>query len=77
VHNKDVGGKQLSQHRLGRAFDISIEGKSKEFILQKAQEVGFTGFGFYNSFLHVDTGRKRTWGSWRKIEPYIDKGAGI
>jgi len=64
VHNRNVGGARLSMHRLGKAFDLSTIGMVKEEMYLQAHEVGFTGFGFYDSFLHVDTGKERTWGSW-------------
>lgn len=60
VHNKNVGGAPKSMHRLGRAFDIPIKGKmTREVIKEVAKQVGFTGIGDYNTFVHVDTGRER------------------
>lgn len=63
-HNANVGGVLNSHHVQGDAFDISIVGVDKLKLYQKAKDVGFTGFGFYKTFLHVDTGLKRTWGEW-------------
>jgi zinc D-Ala-D-Ala carboxypeptidase len=61
-HNKRVGGAKNSQHRLGKAFDIPITSRmTRELIHEKAKEVGFTGFGDYNAFVHIDTGRARYW----------------
>jgi len=61
-HNKAVGGAPRSMHRLGRAFDIPIiEGMTRDVIHEHAKMAGFTGFGDYNSFVHIDTGRKRYW----------------
>ena len=61
-HNKAVGGSPKSMHLLGRAFDIPIFGDmTREKIKQAASEVGFTGIGDYNTFVHVDTGRERYW----------------
>lgn len=66
-HNKAVGGAKNSQHLMGTAFDISTYnmGEVERLeLLDAAKEAGFTGFGFYNSFLHVDIGPSREWGSW-------------
>ena len=63
-HNKNVGGSPNSKHKLGRAFDISINNLDKEKLYETAKKVGFTGFGKYDTFLHVDTARPREWGSW-------------
>ena len=64
AHNKYVGGAKNSRHVHGDAFDISITGHNKEELLKLAQDVGFTGFGYYKHFLHVDTWNPRSWGSW-------------
>jgi hypothetical protein len=53
-----------SQHFHGTALDLSIAGLSQEQVkklLVAAKSVGFTGFGFGDSILHVDSGPKRTW----------------
>ena len=70
-HNAKIGGAPRSHHRLGNAFDISVSGMSEkemEDLYQCAQRIGFSGFGFYKTFLHVDTGRAREWatigGKW-------------
>lgn len=62
THNKAVGGKENSRH-LKIAFDISTAGwsleKKKNFIdmaLTVDNKPGFRGFGFYNTFIHIDTG---------------------
>lgn len=62
VHNALVGGAPLSQHKFGRAFDIGLRDYSKITLHYAAKEVGFTGFGLnYKTFIHVDTGPKRSW----------------
>lgn len=62
AHNKAVGGAKNSMHRQGKAFDIPIKGKmTRERIKIVAERVGFTGFGDYDTFVHIDTGRKRYW----------------
>ncbi len=62
IHNAKVGGAPLSMHQQGKAFDIRIAGLDKWQLLTACQRAGFTGFGFYSTFLHVDTGKSRTWG---------------
>lgn len=55
---------QGSQHFFGRALDISVANMSNEQKLQllhAALQAGFTGFGFGNNILHVDTGPRRHW----------------
>jgi len=64
-HNSCVGGAPRSRHLVGDACDISIRNKDK-FLLEKlALELKFTGFGYYNTFLHIDRRPKRA--RWGKI----------
>lgn len=63
LHNARVGGAPRSMHKYGRAFDVSCRFKDRENLVAAAKEAGFSGLGFYNSWLHVDTGPKRTWGN--------------
>jgi len=65
-HNKKVGGKPNSMHVQGRAFDVALAGHDPVKLYSAAIKAGFTGFGFYRTFLHVDTGAKRSWGSYAK-----------
>ncbi|MHA1539218.1 MAG: YcbK family protein [Alphaproteobacteria bacterium] len=67
LHNARVGGAPLSRHKMGDAFDISIRGQDRAAVYNACRAAGFQGFGFYNSFLHVDLGRARTWGKWPGI----------
>jgi len=65
-HNKEVGGKPSSQHLEGTAFDISVRGFTWEDqlrLVRLVKECGFKGIGYYKTFLHVDLGRERFWGS--------------
>jgi uncharacterized protein YcbK (DUF882 family) len=68
LHNARVGGVPFSAHRAlvpgVLAFDILLHNQYRDQLYHQAQLANFTGFGFYKSFLHVDTGRPRTWGSW-------------
>jgi hypothetical protein len=55
---------QGSMHFYGRALDISTNGLTDEQKLQlvnAALQAGFTGFGFGENILHVDTGVRRHW----------------
>ena len=61
-HNARVGGAPRSFHKLGRAFDIRLKGHDKDHLFILARAVGFGGVAARgNSFIHVDTGGKRTW----------------
>ena len=59
-HNKEVGGRQKSQH-LRMAFDISLRGFEKEELITILFKAGFTTFGMYNSFIHTDKRSYRKW----------------
>jgi uncharacterized protein YcbK (DUF882 family) len=63
-HNARVGGAPMSRHLFADACDISTAGIDRELLERLAREAGFTGFGYYRSFLHVDLGRKRSWGKY-------------
>ena len=68
VYNARVGGAPMSLHKRGLALDNSTfgwTGSEKAQFKELAWEHGFTGFGGYNSFIHLDIGRARKWGqSW-------------
>ena len=61
-HNAFVGGAVFSLHLKALAVDLSIVGRDKKLMERIAKEEGFTGFGYYRTFLHIDLGRPRTWG---------------
>ena len=63
-HNAFVGGAPFSSNLKAVAVDLSIVGQDKKQMEQLAREIGFTGFGYYRTFLHIDLGRKREWGKW-------------
>lgn len=67
LHNARVGGAPFSQH-LKLAVDISILGHDRQGLFRSCQLAGFTGFGFYNNFLHVDLGRPRKWWSGERAK---------
>lgn len=56
-HNlsEDVGGSKTSSHPKGLAADIEIRSSYERFrILHGLKKAGFTRFGVYNTFIHVD-----------------------
>ena len=55
AHNKKVGGSSNSQHLLGKAADIRIEGVAPLLIAQYAEYIGMGGVGLYDTFTHVDS----------------------
>ena len=59
-YNLSVGGAIRSQHKT-LAIDISLKGHNRLHVLAACKLVGFTGIGYYNTFLHVDLGRERFW----------------
>ena len=61
IHNARVGGAPRSRHKSGDAFDIGLLGHARHVLLNLCRAAGFTGFGFYQTFLHVDLGPRRTW----------------
>lgn len=68
-HNAVVDGAAKSCHRTGTAFDISVRDArgglkpvaERARLYEICVRAGFTGFGFYTTFLHVDIGRTRSW----------------
>ncbi len=60
IHNAHVGGAPLSEHRRV-AWDVSVLGHDRAAVLRLALEYGFTTFGFYRTFLHVDPRPGRRW----------------
>jgi len=57
------GVAEHSQHVLGKAIDIRIEGVDLLNLRDAALDLGAGGVGYYPvaNFLHVDTGRVRQW----------------
>ena len=54
LHNARVGGAPLSLHKR-LAFDIALSGHDPARLFAAARAAGFTGFGFGQTFLHLDT----------------------
>jgi uncharacterized protein YcbK (DUF882 family) len=64
-HNAAIGGAPGSQHVLGKAADIQVEGRTPEEVAQYLNEEysGKYGIGTYSSWVHIDVkdGPKRRW----------------
>lgn len=66
-HNAKIGGAPLSSHTTrgsngSTAFDVKLMNYEKETLRDIAERVGFKGFGMnYNTFIHIDMGRRRSW----------------
>ena len=57
------GVAEHSQHLLGKAIDIRLQGVDLRHLRNAALDLGAGGVGYYPSsnFVHVDTGRVRQW----------------
>ena len=53
--NAQVGGSPRSQHMLGTAADIRVNGMTPVQVAAAAEKIGFQGIGTYRTFTHVDT----------------------
>ena len=62
LHNARVGGAPMSRHKFADAFDIALAGHEPDELEAACLEAGFKGFGYYQTFLHVDIWNRRTWG---------------
>ncbi|RKQ71326.1 peptidase M15-like protein [Litorimonas taeanensis] len=60
LHNAYIGGAPLSEH-LRLAVDVDLNGHNRFILAEQAKQAGFTGFGFYTTFIHLDMGRPRHW----------------
>jgi len=63
LHARSSGVAENSQHTVGKAIDIRIEGVELRNLRNAALSLGAGGVGFYpvSNFVHVDTGRVRQW----------------
>ncbi|MBV8800491.1 MAG: hypothetical protein JO208_11880 [Alphaproteobacteria bacterium] len=57
IHNARVGGAPLSLHKQ-LAFDVALAGHDPAQFAHAAHACGFRGFGYGQSFLHLDTRAK-------------------
>jgi uncharacterized protein YcbK (DUF882 family) len=57
------GVAEHSQHTIGKAIDVRMEGVDLSWLRNAALDVGAGGVGYYpvSNFVHVDTGRVRQW----------------
>jgi uncharacterized protein YcbK (DUF882 family) len=62
VHNARIGGAPLSRHKVGDAFDLRHNGEP-DLLATILIDVGFTGIGYYRTFIHGDRRPRRT--TWR------------
>lgn len=55
-HNRNVGGSKNSQHRMGKAADIKVQGVDPTEVYDQLDNVmqGWGGLGLYESWVHVD-----------------------
>ena len=60
-YNASVGGAADSQHLFGMAFDIKLVGHDQTLLVAALKSAGFTGLGFYDTFIHADIGPRRAW----------------
>lgn len=58
--DKEVPG----THNQGIAFDIRTTPNQQPELIRLAMEVGFKGFGFHKSFLHVDAREQEHISAW-------------
>ena len=63
LRNRSKGVATRSQHLLGKAIDVRLTDVPIETIRRVAYNLGVGGIGFYakSNFVHLDTGRFRTW----------------
>lgn len=57
THNSSdsVKGGKHSQHLLGRAADIVVDGVPAELVQEYANQIEVSGVGSYGTFTHIDT----------------------
>jgi len=63
VWNAHVGGEPGSMHFKKIAWDIDFHHKGHDPLLMRDAilKAGFTGIGYYRTFIHADMGKKRWW----------------
>ena len=61
-YNRRVNGATNSQHMLGTAADIRVDGMTPRQLADHARTAGFRGIGIYSNSLHVDV--RQTPATW-------------
>jgi uncharacterized protein YcbK (DUF882 family) len=63
LRSRSSGVAQKSQHLEGRAIDVRLRGVDTRELRNTALQLGRGGVGYYaqSDFVHVDTGRVRSW----------------
>jgi uncharacterized protein YcbK (DUF882 family) len=63
LHTRSSGVAEFSQHMLGKACDVRVEGVALHNLRSAALDVGAGGVGYYpvSNFVHVDVARVRQW----------------
>jgi uncharacterized protein YcbK (DUF882 family) len=63
LHARSSGVAEHSQHVLGKACDVRVEGVALRHLRNAALDVGAGGVGYYpvSNFVHVDVARVRQW----------------
>lgn len=63
LRSKSSGVAKKSQHLIGRAIDVRLNGLDLEVLRDTARRLKLGGVGYYpgSDFVHVDTGRVRYW----------------
>jgi len=63
LHARSSGVAQHSQHTVGKASDVRVQGVDLRNLRKAALDVGAGGVGYYpvSNFVHVDVARVRQW----------------
>jgi uncharacterized protein YcbK (DUF882 family) len=63
LHERSSGVAEHSQHMLGKAIDVRVEGVQLSYLHGAALDVRAGGVGYYpvSNFVHVDVARVRQW----------------
>ncbi|MBX3484225.1 YcbK family protein [Phenylobacterium sp.] len=63
LRSRSNGVAEHSQHTVGKAIDVRLEGVDLSRLRDAAIDLGAGGVGYYpvSNFVHVDTGRVRQW----------------
>jgi uncharacterized protein YcbK (DUF882 family) len=63
LHARSSGVAEKSQHTLGKASDVRVQGVDLRHLRKAALDVGAGGVGYYpvSNFVHVDVARVRQW----------------